>query len=104
MCFVRQVVGTDGSLKSEVTTASSSLQQTWMIMEYCDRGCVQDAVDRGWLRDKPDCIASHVRQTPCVAVFLHLPIEKVISFLTTNRHLPHSCSAAQHGGGAADCH
>jgi len=24
--------------------------QTWLILEYCDRGCLQDAVDRGWLR------------------------------------------------------
>uniref|UniRef100_A0A7S3VRN2 Protein kinase domain-containing protein n=1 Tax=Dunaliella tertiolecta TaxID=3047 RepID=A0A7S3VRN2_DUNTE len=24
--------------------------QAWLIMEFCDKGCVQDAVDRGWLR------------------------------------------------------
>lgn len=27
-------------------------------MEFCDRGCLQDAVDRGWLRDRPDCLGS----------------------------------------------
>eukprot|EP00775_Hariotina_reticulata_P009524 gene9524-9688_t len=25
--------------------------QTWMVMEYCDKGCLQDAVERGWLRE-----------------------------------------------------
>ncbi|KIY92650.1 Mitogen-activated protein kinase kinase kinase [Monoraphidium neglectum] len=27
--------------------------QTWMVLEYCDRGCLQDAIDQGWLRDSP---------------------------------------------------
>mmetsp|Transcript_23522 Transcript_23522/g.51619 ORF Transcript_23522/g.51619 Transcript_23522/m.51619 type:complete len:903 (+) Transcript_23522:219-2927(+) len=34
--------------------------QTWIIMEYCDKGCLQDAVDRGWLRD----VRSVVRGVP----------------------------------------
>ncbi|KAI8472786.1 MAG: hypothetical protein J3K34DRAFT_519492 [Monoraphidium minutum] len=31
--------------------------QTWIVvrasLEYCDKGCLQDAIDRGWLRDSP---------------------------------------------------
>ncbi len=32
-----------------------------MVMEFCDRGTVQDAIDRGWLRTERDCLRSEVR-------------------------------------------
>ncbi|GAX72878.1 hypothetical protein CEUSTIGMA_g333.t1 [Chlamydomonas eustigma] len=35
--------------------------QTWMIMEFCDRGCLQDALDRGWLLDHCSCVTGRPR-------------------------------------------
>ncbi|KAF6260297.1 kinase-like domain-containing protein [Scenedesmus sp. NREL 46B-D3] len=34
--------------------------QTWMVLEYCDRGCLQDAVERGWLRESRSCVSGPV--------------------------------------------
>ncbi|WIA44433.1 hypothetical protein OEZ86_007193 [Tetradesmus obliquus] len=34
--------------------------QTWMVLEYCDKGCLQDAVERGWLRQSRSCVSGPV--------------------------------------------
>lgn len=28
--------------------------QTWLVMEYCNKGCLQDAIDKGWLRQEEE--------------------------------------------------
>lgn len=30
------------------------LVQVWILQPYCDRGTLNDAIDRGWLRTAPD--------------------------------------------------
>lgn len=30
-----------------------AIHQTWIVLEYCDKGSLQDAVDRGWFRTAP---------------------------------------------------
>mmetsp|Transcript_31353 Transcript_31353/g.79990 ORF Transcript_31353/g.79990 Transcript_31353/m.79990 type:complete len:891 (-) Transcript_31353:88-2760(-) len=59
---------------SDANTSSTSVfaKQTWIVMEYCDRGCVQDAVDRGWLRDKRDCLTSHANMDAVLATCLEI--------------------------------
>lgn len=34
--------------------------QTWMVLEFCDKGCLQDAVDQGWLRSAPSYLSGRV--------------------------------------------
>eukprot|EP00879_Flechtneria_rotunda_P001352 GHRR01001502.1.p1 GENE.GHRR01001502.1~~GHRR01001502.1.p1 ORF type:complete len:1180 (+),score=462.14 GHRR01001502.1:255-3794(+) len=34
--------------------------QTWMVMEFCDKGCLQDAVERGWLRETRSCVSGEI--------------------------------------------
>ncbi|KAG2432963.1 hypothetical protein HXX76_008691 [Chlamydomonas incerta] len=46
--------------------------QTWLIMEYCDRGCLQDAVDRGWLRVSPALESSGPRMDAVLATAVEL--------------------------------
>ncbi|GLI66067.1 hypothetical protein VaNZ11_009786 [Volvox africanus] len=53
--------------------------QTWLIMEYCDRGCLQDAIDRGWLRISPAMEASGPRMDAVLATALELA--SALSFL-----------------------
>ncbi|PNW77428.1 hypothetical protein CHLRE_10g436100v5 [Chlamydomonas reinhardtii] len=46
--------------------------QTWLIMEYCDRGCLQDAVDRGWLRVSSALESSGPRMDAVLATAVEL--------------------------------
>ncbi|GLC34060.1 hypothetical protein PLESTB_000832900 [Pleodorina starrii] len=46
--------------------------QTWLIMEYCDRGCLQDAIDRGWLRVSAALENSGPRMDAVLATALEL--------------------------------
>ncbi|WIA09457.1 hypothetical protein OEZ85_008858 [Tetradesmus obliquus] len=45
--------GADGCASHDSTEQCMLEGQTWMVLEYCDQGCLQDAVDRGWLREGP---------------------------------------------------
>ncbi|KAG2487849.1 hypothetical protein HYH03_013566 [Edaphochlamys debaryana] len=38
------------SFEMDSAGGGSSMVQTWILMEFCDRGCLQEAIDRGWLR------------------------------------------------------
>jgi hypothetical protein len=26
------------------------MMETWLVLEFCNRGCISDAVDKGWFR------------------------------------------------------
>jgi serine/threonine protein kinase len=43
-----------------------------MVMEFCDRGCLQDAIDRGWLRTERDCLHSKPHMLSVVATALEV--------------------------------
>ncbi|KAK9808830.1 hypothetical protein WJX72_004554 [[Myrmecia] bisecta] len=32
--------------------AAARFNETWLVLEFCDKGCLQDAVDRGWFTIK----------------------------------------------------
>ncbi|KXZ51728.1 hypothetical protein GPECTOR_11g175 [Gonium pectorale] len=63
-----------GGAGSERWTADQVLvrHQTWLIMEYCDRGCLQDAIDRGWLRTSPALENSAPRMDAVLATAVEL--------------------------------
>ncbi|KIZ03647.1 Mitogen-activated protein kinase kinase kinase [Monoraphidium neglectum] len=53
--------------------------QTWIVLEYCDKGCLQDAVDRGWLRSgrsyanaEPDLLAVLITAREIASAMLYL--------------------------------
>ncbi|GAX84206.1 hypothetical protein CEUSTIGMA_g11629.t1 [Chlamydomonas eustigma] len=46
--------------------------QTLMIMEYCDKGCLQDALDRGWLLDECSCITGKPRMEAVLGLALQI--------------------------------
>lgn len=29
------------------------LMETWLLLEFCNRGCISDAVEKGWFRQQP---------------------------------------------------
>ncbi|KAL6751941.1 mixed lineage protein kinase [Haematococcus lacustris] len=62
----------DSNACSTVVSSSNSMRQTWMIMEFCDKGCVQDAVDRGWLRTNPDCMKSEPHMPAVIATAMEI--------------------------------
>lgn len=45
--------GADGCASHDSAEQCMLEGQTWMVLEYCDRGCLQDAVDRGFLLEGP---------------------------------------------------
>lgn len=51
------VLSSGGSINSSATQACAGAQerQLWLIMEFCDHGTLQDAVDRGWLLQPRSC-------------------------------------------------
>ncbi|PNH11410.1 Mitogen-activated protein kinase kinase kinase 13-A [Tetrabaena socialis] len=53
--------------------------QTWLVLEYCDRGTLQDAIDRGWLRVSPAVISSGPRMEAVVSTAVE--IASALSFL-----------------------
>ncbi|KAG2432561.1 hypothetical protein HXX76_008906 [Chlamydomonas incerta] len=38
-------------------SCASNMVQTWIIMEFCDRGSLQEAIDRGWLRTERSALS-----------------------------------------------
>ncbi|GFR42473.1 hypothetical protein Agub_g3381 [Astrephomene gubernaculifera] len=59
---------TSGKWQNEVLVR----HQTWLLMEYCDRGCLQDAIDRGWLRTSPSAENSAPRMDAVLATAIEL--------------------------------
>mmetsp|Transcript_19044 Transcript_19044/g.32598 ORF Transcript_19044/g.32598 Transcript_19044/m.32598 type:complete len:905 (+) Transcript_19044:39-2753(+) len=57
---------------NSTTATSTVMHQTWMVMEFCDKGCVQDAVDRGWLRDSRDAQTSKPNMVAILATALEI--------------------------------
>ncbi|GLC36181.1 hypothetical protein PLESTF_001471200 [Pleodorina starrii] len=47
---VNSIVGTARTRISEDAGSGSNMIQTWILLEFCDKGCLQEAIDRGWLR------------------------------------------------------
>ncbi|KAF5842686.1 kinase-like domain-containing protein [Dunaliella salina] len=47
-------------------------KQTWIIIEYCDRGSLQDAIDRGWLRQNVQVLNSPPNLTDVIATSLEI--------------------------------
>ncbi|KAG2501254.1 hypothetical protein HYH03_001061 [Edaphochlamys debaryana] len=72
--------GASGSGKWQAEDPASLVRhQTWLIMEYCDRGCLQDAIDRGWLRTAPHILESPPRMDALLATAVELA--SALSFL-----------------------
>lgn len=42
---------------SDDVCSRSNLIQTWIILEFCDKGCLQEAMDRGWLRTERSAVS-----------------------------------------------
>lgn len=68
-----------GGSSSTLSTNSSGTvsggpqnNQTWMIMEYCDKGSLQDAIDRGWLRFSRSCVSGAANMQAVIATALEL--------------------------------
>ncbi|KAK9807645.1 hypothetical protein WJX72_005215 [[Myrmecia] bisecta] len=64
----------------ELDDDSPSFLETWVVMEHCDKGTLQAAIDQGWLRKKrsivdgpPDMRAIHTtaQEIAAAMVFLH---------------------------------
>mmetsp|Transcript_35206 Transcript_35206/g.78353 ORF Transcript_35206/g.78353 Transcript_35206/m.78353 type:complete len:865 (-) Transcript_35206:387-2981(-) len=56
--------------------------ETWMIMEYADKGCLQDAIDRGWLLHKRSCLEGTPSMEAVTATALE--IASALRYLHTN--------------------
>lgn len=47
---VSAVTSATSTLSAGSTSSGEAEVETWMIMEYCDKGSLQGAIDRGWFR------------------------------------------------------
>ncbi|KAK9915620.1 hypothetical protein WJX75_001643 [Coccomyxa subellipsoidea] len=45
----------------------------WLVLEYCDMGCLQEAVDKGWMREERSLTS--VDGVPCLATILAVALE-----------------------------
>ena len=49
-------------LEGDEAEEEEQLFETWLLLEYCDKGSLQDAVDRGWFHtDKDGHISSKTK-------------------------------------------
>jgi serine/threonine protein kinase len=46
--------------KDTTTTTTTAADQTWIVLELCDRGSLMDAVERGWFREQRSCVSGPV--------------------------------------------
>eukprot|EP00878_Enallax_costatus_P015719 GHUV01016470.1.p1 GENE.GHUV01016470.1~~GHUV01016470.1.p1 ORF type:complete len:346 (+),score=111.35 GHUV01016470.1:799-1836(+) len=66
LCHNQNNTVTVEDLEDDIDDVSAG--QTWMVMEYADKGCLQDAVERGWLRERPSCVSGGLNLVAVVAI------------------------------------
>jgi hypothetical protein len=59
--------GMRGSDSARDWPYAARMRDTWLVLEYCDRGSLQDAVDSGWFRDDPSSFAGRPRMPAIIA-------------------------------------
>ncbi|KAL6763903.1 mixed lineage protein kinase [Haematococcus lacustris] len=55
------------SSAGDTSSDAEARAQTWIVMEMCDHGCLQDAVERGWLQDVPSSAKGKPKMSAIVA-------------------------------------
>ncbi|GFH12753.1 mixed lineage protein kinase, partial [Haematococcus lacustris] len=55
------------SSAGDTSSDAEARAQTWIVMEMCNHGCLQDAVERGWLQDVPSSAQGKPKMSAIVA-------------------------------------
>lgn len=65
---------TSGACASDSTVGNgvTTQGQTWLLLEYCDKGCLQEAIDRGWLRTERSALAGGPNMLAVVATAMEV--------------------------------
>ncbi|KAG2434249.1 hypothetical protein HXX76_007974 [Chlamydomonas incerta] len=98
--------GNRASMDLDLTPGNGSVQ-TWIVMEYCDKGCLQDAIERGWLRTERSAVSGRPNMAAVLATARE--VAAALAYLHS-QNVVHGdlsgwnvmlCSAGAGGGAAA---